>query len=1242
MVSQVEILSDREKELLANYDSRLYGFLRQHDPIGDPSLPNLNHRSLLLKGVVYFEKELQEKGKSAHPAIFSKLGHLHLLTEDLPKALSAYQKFYNLPNVDYWKDAPFLYGIGLVYFNFSAYQWATKVFQQVLYLDPGFSCSNEVHLRLAIIYKAQNNYEASIKHFHMALMDSNPCSLSKEEIHFHLGHLFEMQNKCQEAQEMYETLINSPGVSNGIKANAYKQLGWMYYNKEHLGDRASRMQKAVQLLQKAIETDPSNGSTWYLIGRCYAMQGKVHDAFTSYRHAIDKSEANADTWCSIGVLYQQQNQPMDALQAYVCAIQLDPMHVAAWTDLGILYEACDQPGDAIMCYSAAKKYGATDLAIDARIKALQAKQAMAAKSAPNVKKNIPSVGEAWKLPIPAELTTRTMRNVQSGQSSLTTSQSLQLLYTQQQLQQQQLQHQQLQPDRNTLLMNNHVQPQEPKPPEINKGLQPVVDQKQPPIFQGQTSLPPSSNGNNFTMHNGNTELDVNTSNGINGHHPQQQQNFVNNSNGRLGLESQGIGQQNGPVTGAETVALTSLSSDPLLSSASSRASDISSSLGQSNSMLLTAQSVSNSSRHSSEVLPSPMEGLTSNTSVTSSEGTSSLPDALTRSDNPTLGSGGGSTNEYSSSSFSSPTYVSSPTQKFSTSVSFSPNLTQPLTVNACSLSPSSKQSLLSPSLISPPMIAMASPSLSKSPLTSGIGPSAFQVPKVSLLYDATAIPSPPKQPHPPLPTDKLSPPTPSISVENKRDAYSQALQNFALSPSQPVTVIRGLANALKLDLNLYSTKTLVECNGDHQLEVRMQRQQASDENWDPQGEKKVWLCESSRSYTTIAKYAQYQANTFQESLKEEEERITKSKEPIQSDSDSSSSSRSKKNSRGFKFKWIKFGTNVDLSDERKWKDQLQELNKLPQFIRVVAPNNLLSHFGHTILGMNSVQLYMKIPGSRTPGHQENNCLCAVNMNIGPGDCEWFATPSEYWGVIHNLCEKHGINFLTGSWWPVLEELYEERVPVYRFIQRPGDLVWLNPGVVHWVQALGWCNNIAWNVGPISAHVFNAAVERYEWNKLQGEKSIVAMIHMTWNLARNIRVSDKRLYEHIRVILERTLKYCQITLDNLKRSNIEVQWHGRRPDEAPHYCIQCEVEVFNLLFVFVTNNRKHQVYCQDCARKTSSTLEGFSVLNQYTMEELMETYKSFKLYTVPSVSQEPIQSHPPAMSQPSSSYVHQTI
>lgn len=61
-----------------------------------------------------------------------------------------------------------------------------------------------------------------------------------------------------------------------------------------------------------------------------------------------------------------------------------------------------------------------------------------------------------------------------------------------------------------------------------------------------------------------------------------------------------------------------------------------------------------------------------------------------------------------------------------------------------------------------------------------------------------------------------------------------------------------------------------------------------------------------------------------------------------------------------KYIFCRFGTNVDLSDERKWKPQLQELMKLPAFARVVSAANMLSHVGHVILGMNTVQLYMKV------------------------------------------------------------------------------------------------------------------------------------------------------------------------------------------------------------------------------------------------------------------------------------------
>ena len=53
-----------------------------------------------------------------------------------------------------------------------------------------------------------------------------------------------------------------------------------------------------------------------------------------------------------------------------------------------------------------------------------------------------------------------------------------------------------------------------------------------------------------------------------------------------------------------------------------------------------------------------------------------------------------------------------------------------------------------------------------------------------------------------------------------------------------------------------------------------------------------------------------------------------------SDSDSNSSLKGKK-----KYKMIKFGTNVDLSDEKKWKPQLHELTKLPSFARVSKYQN---------------------------------------------------------------------------------------------------------------------------------------------------------------------------------------------------------------------------------------------------------------------------------------------------------------
>ncbi|KAK5601762.1 hypothetical protein CRENBAI_021007 [Crenichthys baileyi] len=504
----------------------------------------------------------------------------------------------------------------------------------------------------------------------------------------------------------------------------------------------------------------------------------------------------------------------------------------------------------------------------------------------------------------------------------------------------------------------------------------------------------------------------------------------------------------------------------------------------------------------------------------------------------------------------------------------------------------------------------------------------------------------------PIPREKLNPPTPSIYLESKRDAFSPVLLQFCTDSKNAVTVIRGLAGSLRLNLGLFSTKSLVEANSDHAVEVRTQVQQPADENWNLNGSAQTWPCESSRSHTTIAKYAQYQASSFQESLEEEKESETEEEEEEDKTSDSlattkaalmlasskvnPSSTTNKANSTSLSKpqlanstsisspeqktvgKIIKFGTNIDLSDPKRWKPQLQELLKLPAFMRVESNNNMLSLVGHTILGMNSVQLYMKVPGSRTPGHQENNNFCSVNINIGPGDCEWFAVHENYWDAINEFCDKHGVDYLTGSWWPVLEDLYSSNIPVYRFIQRPGDLVWINAGTVHWVQAVGWCNNIAWNVGPLNAYQYQLALERFEWNEVKKVKSIVPMIHVSWNVARTIKITDEDTYKMIKHCLMQSMKHIQILRDQLVAAGKKIFYQSRVKDEPAYYCNECDMEVFNLLLVTSENSSKktYVVHCEDCARAKSSCLAGVVVLEQYRMEELMKIYDNFVLTPLP--------------------------
>uniref|UniRef100_A0A803YCF2 [histone H3]-trimethyl-L-lysine(27) demethylase n=1 Tax=Meleagris gallopavo TaxID=9103 RepID=A0A803YCF2_MELGA len=62
-----------------------------------------------------------------------------------------------------FSNAAFLYGLGLVYFHYNAFQWAIKAFQEALYVDPSFCRAKEIHLRLGLMFKVNTDYESSLK-----------------------------------------------------------------------------------------------------------------------------------------------------------------------------------------------------------------------------------------------------------------------------------------------------------------------------------------------------------------------------------------------------------------------------------------------------------------------------------------------------------------------------------------------------------------------------------------------------------------------------------------------------------------------------------------------------------------------------------------------------------------------------------------------------------------------------------------------------------------------------------------------------------------------------------------------------------------------------------------------------------------------------------------------------------------------------------------------------------------------
>jgi hypothetical protein len=111
---------------------------------------------------------------------------------------------------------------------------------------------------------------------------------------------------------------------------------------------------------------------------------------------------------------------------------------------------------------------------------------------------------------------------------------------------------------------------------------------------------------------------------------------------------------------------------------------------------------------------------------------------------------------------------------------------------------------------------------------------------------------------------------------------------------------------------------------------------------------------------------------------------------------------------------------------------------------------------------------MKVPGNWTGGHEENLRFTSVNINHGPGNCEWWAInprQSERFYKAIKADFKIDIHKAETAWWADESYLLAKGFDCYHGVQKPGDVMLVNSGTPHWVKSYGKTISSAWNICP---------------------------------------------------------------------------------------------------------------------------------------------------------------------------------
>ncbi|MGB7762189.1 MAG: tetratricopeptide repeat protein [Bryobacteraceae bacterium] len=106
--------------------------------------------------------------------------------------------------------------------------------------------------------------------------------------------------------------------------------------------------EAVELLRRALGSDPHFAVAWNDLGNLLALQGVLADAAASYRQAIAEAPGFAEAHNNLGNLLQMAGSLEQAVARYRIAVGLRPGYAEAFRNLGSALRRLGRPDEALI------------------------------------------------------------------------------------------------------------------------------------------------------------------------------------------------------------------------------------------------------------------------------------------------------------------------------------------------------------------------------------------------------------------------------------------------------------------------------------------------------------------------------------------------------------------------------------------------------------------------------------------------------------------------------------------------------------------------------------------------------------------------------------------------------------------------------------------------------------------------------------------------------------------------------